>query len=186
MKRGLCLAAVLLSALSSGCSTFFGIAVKNVTLAPLDAASNCLRRQRLYRLAGDAFRDLCRSQPDLTFSDDYACGFEEGFVDYLEAGGNGEPPPNPPPRYRRVRFDNPAGRQAQQDYYAGFRHGSAVARDTGLRDLIIVPPGQEPAPATDPDQQLRRNPPREAAEETLPPPRAEPIGPPAGGTKDGP
>jgi hypothetical protein len=176
MNRGPILATVVLSVLSSGCGTFFGIAARNIVHAPLDAASNCSRHVRLCHQAHDAFRDLCRTHPEQEFSADYAHGFEKGFIHDAEGGGNGEPPPNPPPCYQHARFDNPAGRQALEDYYAGFRHGAAVARESGVRDFIVVPPGQAPAPATDPDQRLRTNQPFPApSEPLLPPPQPVPV-----------
>jgi hypothetical protein len=72
-------------------------------------------------------------------SGDYENGFVEGFVDYLDAGGNGEPPVVPPFRYRLTRFKTPEGHKATEDWFAGFRHGAAVARASGLRELILVP-----------------------------------------------
>jgi hypothetical protein len=186
MYRGRVLAAVLLSVLSSGCGTFFEIAARNIVHAPLDAASNYLRHDRLCLQARDVFRDVCRAHPDEAFSGDYADGFVAGYVDYAESGGNGDPPPNPPSCYRLVCYDGPAGREALLDYYAGFRHGAAVARDSGVRDFIVVPPGQAPAPAMDPDQQLRGIPvPPAPTDPTLPPPRPEPVQPPAIGTTTG-
>lgn len=73
------------------------------------------------------------------FSDDYACGFREGFTDFLDAGGTGQPPPLPPRRYWRDRYANPQGRQAVQEWFAGFRHGAAMARASSAREYAMVP-----------------------------------------------
>src|SRR5262245_27098409 len=111
MNRRRFFLAVLLGGLSPGCGTFFDYAIHNVARAPLDAASNCARDRRLYQLARTTWEKIREENPEHEASPDYVCGFEDGFVDYLESGGNGEPPPNPPWRYRRARFKTPAGRQ---------------------------------------------------------------------------
>jgi hypothetical protein len=181
MNRWLGPLAVLTSVWCSGCGTFFEIAARNLVEAPIDAASDCIRHKRLCQLAEDALRNFHDHNPEHLFSADYDLGFKDGFVDFVESGGNGEAPANPPWRYKLGRYDNLAGRQAQQDYFAGFRQGSAVARETGLRDLVVISPGQPPAPATDPSQRLQqRNQPVEAppAEPLLPAPRLEPMGEP--------
>ena len=76
-----------------------------------------------------------------------------------KSGGDGEAPPEPAlallPGPATIR---PEGRQAMQDYQSGFRQGSAVAVDSGLRELVIIHPGQAPAPATDPDQRTAEQP----------------------------
>ena len=74
-------------------------------------------------------------------------GYVEGYIDYVEAGGNGEPPYLPPFRYRLTQHRTPEGVAGIQDWYAGFRQGSAVARGSGLRELNIVPLPGPSAPA---------------------------------------
>jgi hypothetical protein len=67
----------------------------------------------------------------------YADGFKEGYADFLQYGGNGEPPPIPPRDYWNEA--TPPGRTAAMEWFDGFRHGAAAAKQTGLRELIIVP-----------------------------------------------
>jgi hypothetical protein len=69
-------------------------------------------------------------------SADEACGFEDGFVDYVIYGGNGTPP-LPPRRY--WKSNRPNGYQAIQDWYNGFRHGAAVAQASGYRECVTIP-----------------------------------------------
>ena len=69
----------------------------------------------------------------------YVAGFKDGFVDFVFAGGSGEPPPLPPRRYWNVGARNPRGHAGAADWFAGFRHGAQVARDEGYRDRAIVP-----------------------------------------------
>ncbi|HEV3385573.1 MAG TPA: hypothetical protein VG097_12220 [Gemmata sp.] len=85
-------------------------------------------------------------------TDPYHKGFVEGFVDYVQAGGNGEPPYLPPFRYRLTPFRSTEGVSAVEDWYAGFRQGAAIAKGSGLRELSYVPlPG--PAVPVDPSSQ---------------------------------
>lgn len=77
--------------------------------------------------------------PESSTSKAFQEGYVEGFVDYVEAGGDGEPPYLPPFRYRTTHHRNPEGHQLIQDWYAGFRRGAHVARDSGLRELNLVP-----------------------------------------------
>jgi hypothetical protein len=72
-------------------------------------------------------------------SDAFHRGFVEGFVDYVQAGGTGEPPYLPPFRYRLTPFRTPEGIAAIEDWYAGFRQGAAIAKESGLRELNYVP-----------------------------------------------
>lgn len=76
-------------------------------------------------------------------------GFVEGFIDYVEAGGTGEPPYLPPFRYRLTEHRTPEGLAAIRDWYAGFRAGSAAAKGSGLRELNYVPLPGPAAPAPD-------------------------------------
>ena len=67
-----------------------------------------------------------------------ALGFRDGFVDYVYAGGNGEPPPVPPRQYWNVMLRSPEGKQLADQWFAGYRHGAQIARDGGYRDLGTI------------------------------------------------
>jgi hypothetical protein len=73
------------------------------------------------------------------FSIDYQEGFIDGFVDYLMAGGTGAPPPLPPRHYWRGRFQNPLGHQLIADWFAGYEHGTGLARASNYRTFVTVP-----------------------------------------------
>src|SRR5205807_2557372 len=81
-------------------------------------------------------------------SEDYAQGFKDGYAEYLYRGGDGEPPLLPPKRYRHVRYQTPQGYMAAEDWFAGYRHGAAVAHHTGARRWITGPTGWQPEPRT--------------------------------------
>jgi hypothetical protein len=91
------------------------------------------------RWAANAWNDFCRCNPDAALSGDFAAGFEAGFADFLFAGGTGEPPPLPPERYRKLRYQTPEGYRAKEDWFAGFRAGAAAAHDGGYRQWITGP-----------------------------------------------
>ncbi|MFM7148591.1 MAG: hypothetical protein ACKO23_01995 [Gemmataceae bacterium] len=86
-----------------------------------------------------AWKAIRKSDPSKQYSIDYADGFKEGFIDYLDAGGTGEPPLYPPFRYRKSSKASPEMIQGIQDWYAGFRHGSRVAKESGIRSLLVLP-----------------------------------------------
>lgn len=91
------------------------------------------------RLAKDAWSNVRQKKSMRRVSHDYARGFREGFTDFLDAGGTGQPPPLPPRRYWNDRYASPQGRKAVQDWFAGFRHGAAMARASGAREFAMVP-----------------------------------------------
>jgi len=73
-------------------------------------------------------------------SDEYSLGFRDGFVDYVYAGGTGEPPPVPPHKFWNVAWRTASGQAAAADWFAGYRHGAGVARDGGFRQQAVVLP----------------------------------------------
>jgi hypothetical protein len=77
--------------------------------------------------------------PEVAGDDDYALGFRDGFVDYVYAGGDGQPPPVPPRKFWNVAWRNPPGNAAAAQWFAGYQHGADVAREGGYRENGIVP-----------------------------------------------
>jgi hypothetical protein len=71
-------------------------------------------------------------------SGDFAAGFKDGFVDYVYAGGTGEPPPVPPREYWNVGNRTFPGQDRASQWFAGYRQGSAVARQGGYRQQATV------------------------------------------------
>ncbi|MFO0969271.1 MAG: hypothetical protein U0793_27255 [Gemmataceae bacterium] len=86
------------------------------------------------------------------YSSDYAHGFKAGFADYLFGGGDGEPPVMAPPRYRTMGYQSAAGRQAIEDWFAGFRHGAAEAQASGRRQWIVGPSSLDPRGGPAPEE----------------------------------
>lgn len=115
--------------------------VNNVIVEPAhynrwtDRVGRCLRDKSL---AEEAWDEVCARDGE-AYSRHYYRGFVEGFHDYLDSGGTGDPPSLPPRSYWRVYYQSPEGHQAIEDWFAGFRHGAAVAKASGVRNLVTVP-----------------------------------------------
>jgi hypothetical protein len=97
------------------------------------------RSVELYRnMADQAWREELGHCPELLGEVDYAIGFRDGFVDFVYAGGNGEPPPIPPRQFWNAILRTPDGKRRADQWFAGYRHGARVARHGGYRELGIV------------------------------------------------
>jgi hypothetical protein len=188
-----------LGLLQPGCS-FFCYGLDNLVEEPIDARDDLLMECRFSRMAEEAWQKVVADDPSPQYSYHYACGFKSGFVDYLDAGGTGDPPAAPPWIYRTAAFETPEGQQDVRDWFAGFRHGAAAAKASGYREAAVVLPialppyqpyGRLPAaagpPAPIPAAAGPPAPKPAAPPEVLPPPRPlmpkadEPKGGPGGG-----
>jgi hypothetical protein len=159
----LCLAAAALA--GSGCysarpsapASYEHLGIRNLTQEPVRWVDNQVFRDAAVDHARCAWHrtwvEMHRQAPDQPYSHDYACGFIEGYVDYLDAGGNGEPPVAAPFCYRLTKYKTAKGVQAAEAWFAGFRHGAAVAQASGLRELILVPLSGPVTAATPPPLQ---------------------------------
>jgi len=129
----------------------FTNAIRNLGSEPLRGHDWMVLNFRFKGWAAKAWTETVASSPEHHYSIDYERGFKEGFRDYIECGGNGEPPAVPTQCYRTACFRTPQGQQAIQEWYDGFRHGSLVARESGLRETILVPmaSGVPPTPASE-------------------------------------
>lgn len=156
---GLCL-------LGAGCGPIVRYSTRNLVQAQCDFWGEVAVNLRNCRLAEVAWEEVRGQHP---YSEFYADGFKKGFVDYLQAGGCGEPPVVPPWKLRKPRYETPEGVRAVEDWFAGFRHGAQVAQASGYRELVIAPV------AGPPPAYLPRDP-RPQADDMplLPPPRRQP------------
>ncbi len=133
----------------------YTLAIRNLSSEPPRGHDWMSINFKIKGWAGKAWRETVKDSPDQHYSADYEKGFKEGFRDYVEFGGCGEPPAVPTLCYRSAIFRTPAGQQAIQDWYDGFRHGSHVAMESGLRETILVPLacGIPPTPASQASKQ---------------------------------
>jgi hypothetical protein len=76
--------------------------------------------------------------PEIAGERDYYLGFRDGFVDYVWAGGSGEPPPVPPRHLWNVMLRSPDGKRRADLWFDGYRHGARAARFGGFRELGTV------------------------------------------------
>ncbi len=88
--------------------------------------------------AEKAWREQSSSIPEVHRKGDYGAGFKEGFVEYVYAGGTGEPPPVPPRRYWNTDLRSPRGHGAADQWFAGYRHGASIAREGGYREQATL------------------------------------------------
>jgi hypothetical protein len=87
--------------------------------------------------ADQAWREVGQASAPST-SKNYRWGFHDGFVELTYAGGNGEPPGAPPRPFWRAGWRTGAGKQAADEWFAGYRHGAFVAREGGYRDQAVI------------------------------------------------
>jgi hypothetical protein len=151
MRTTLYLGLALTGLAATGCFTaresapasFEHLAARNLTQEPVRWIDDCHFRQAAKASAEDAWKKIwaerCRQEPNLPYPENFARGFVEGYVDYLDAGGNGAPPRAAPFKYRLLKYKTPAGVQAAEAWFDGFRYGASVAQESGLRELILVP-----------------------------------------------
>jgi hypothetical protein len=124
--------------LVSGCSMYKN-AARNLFEAPIDVVDECTFIYGNRKIAQSVWRDFCRANVDATYSPDYAAGFIDGYADYLDAGGRPLEPAVPPWRYRRPKYQTPDGYRAIENWYAGFRDGTAAAISAVPGDLLRLP-----------------------------------------------
>lgn len=178
MRLRVALAVVGVGLLASGCSLVVQttrVVVAHVSQVAEDSAE-CKRNRKW---AEAAWR--VAAAEDQGHSPDYGAGFREGFAEFLYQGGDGEPPPLPPKRYRKLRYQTPEGYRAIADWFAGYRHGAAVARDGGYRQWVTGPSSLStdlpaPPPPDGPVSHIYLKVLPPSAETELPAPRQEPAG----------
>lgn len=101
--------------------------------------SDRLTQMHNEKLAARVWHKIKAQSKESDFSADYACGFVDGFSDYLYRGGTGEPPPLPPRDYWNIGRRPIVPQAAIHDWYDGFRHGSDECIRRGYRDAVVLP-----------------------------------------------
>lgn len=112
---------------------------RNLFNEPAELHDNKKIARQLRRDAQTVWAEVRSQYPQRTFTADYADGFADGYVDYLDSGGTAQPPAVPPLKYRRSRYMNSEGHALIRDYFCGFQYGCQVAAASGKRGLITVP-----------------------------------------------
>ena len=123
---------------STGC-TLVSRAVYNVhydkTLRADLEEKSALHRKLGQEAWLDAWAAGSAAVPDAAFGN----GFVDGFADFLDRGGSGDPPSAPPNAFRFGDALTPAGYQAAARYFEGFAEGARAARASGRRADVLVP-----------------------------------------------
>ena len=128
----------LMSMLLSGCGLIHQ-SMDVLSYKTAQALSDHKERKRNAKCAREAWKSEKKNLGALGESVDYADGFHEGFTELMFWGGNGEPPPMPPPKYRTYEYQSPQGYQAIQNWFAGYRHGAGFAMERRFRDWVTGP-----------------------------------------------
>jgi len=188
MKMKLTLSILGVCLLGQGCGPI-ALATRSLVIEPIHyclTTHNILEMHRNYKLAEESWETITNAAPGHVYSSDYADGFKEGFADYLYAGGTGEPPPLPPRHYWRSKYETPQGHQAIEDWFDGYRHGVAMAQQSGYRQWVTIPSSVPPRSASGqiPSSVASESIGVQPSEPVLPPPRK--IVPPQTPNKDHP
>jgi len=83
--------------------------------------------REIHRKALDAWHEVRCEFPRKVFSAEFRDGFLDGYTDYLDRGGDAQPPAVPPPRYtQNKKYFTPEGHLLIRDYFLGFKYGTDV------------------------------------------------------------
>jgi hypothetical protein len=94
----------------------------------------------LRKSARSAWEEVKGQCPEYAASAEYRDGFVDGYVDYLDRGGEGTLPAVPPAKYtRHKKYFTETGQCLVKVYFLGFKHGQEVAIASGRRELLTVP-----------------------------------------------
>ena len=137
MRTRLAIGVLILCAGASGCN-LAALTADNLMHELRLSTEECREHKRNRELARSWWDDFT-ARTGQQFSHDYADGFIAGFADFLEAGGDGAPPPLPPDKYRTFKYETPQGLHAIEDWFAGFRAGAAAGRTSGYRNFVVLP-----------------------------------------------
>lgn len=129
---------IALVAFGTGCSLYRN-ALRNAINEPTLTWEEHRYQHKARRMASEAWPRFRACQPGAKFSRDFESGYLDGYADYLEAGGAGEPPPFPPRRYMKTRYQTPSGMRAVADYFSGFQQGAQDAIASGQRIEFLLP-----------------------------------------------
>ena len=104
---------VLWCVFSTGCCRVLGLAYRTTIAEPRAYCTNCDKRESLElysQWADQAWREQSEACTTTIEQPDYAIGFHDGFVEYVYAGGTGEPPPVPPRTFWNVGLRTAEGK----------------------------------------------------------------------------
>ena len=124
--------------LTTGCQLASN-AVHNITFEVKRVTAEVVEHRKLEQLARESWEKLRTTEDHRAHPKEFAEGFKDGFVDYLQFGGSGQPPFVPPKHYWGSYYHTPDGYRAIEDWFAGFRFGAATAQQSGYRKWVTMP-----------------------------------------------
>lgn len=131
--------AVALGPAAAGCNIAKN-AARNIVNEPLVVCTQQCIEHDLRKHANAAWREVRDQYPRRAFTAEFRDGFVDGYVDYLDRGGNGSLPAVPPAKYtRHKKYFTENGQCLVKDYFLGFKYGQEIAIATGRRQFLTVP-----------------------------------------------
>lgn len=95
--------------------------------------------RKYHRWAAEAWNAELAALPNEEVPGYYYQGFREGFLEYVFAGGTGQPPPIPPRRFWKIGYRNALGDKAISEWREGYVRGTHAAEAGGYRKRAVVP-----------------------------------------------
>jgi hypothetical protein len=149
-------------------------AARNIVNEPLVVCTQHSIEHDLRKCARAAWREVRADYPRRAFTEEFRDGFLDGYIDYLDRGGNGSLPAVPPAKYtRHKKYFTENGQCLVKDYFLGFKYGQEIAIATGKRQFLTVPVLLPQEPTGPPAFTIEPGPPAHA----LPPPMPVPVPP---------
>lgn len=121
-----------------GCSLAV-LVTRTVINEPILVFDSIMLKAKMDRLAKSAWKDFVAENPQTPFTHSFKEGFLDGYVSYLDAGGNCMPPATPPRKYWRYMYLTPTGAQRVKEYMEGYQEGSVLAKGSNMRQILQVP-----------------------------------------------
>ncbi|MBA4189733.1 MAG: hypothetical protein C0467_17240 [Planctomycetaceae bacterium] len=124
---------------AAGCNIAYYTA-QTLVNEPCVVATQLSIHHSLRKQANASWKEVRGEYPRRAFTSEFHDGFVDGYVDYLEHGGNGSIPAAPPPKYTRHKhYLTEEGQCLVKDYFLGFKYGQDIAIASGKRQFLTVP-----------------------------------------------
>lgn len=137
--RSVAIAGALWPAAAGGCNIAHN-AARNIINEPHVVWTQHAIKHDLKMRAKAAWETARFECPEHADSAAFRDGFVDGYVDYLDRGGNGSIPAVPPAKYTRHKdYYTENGQCLVKEYFLGFKTGQEVAIATGQRQVLTVP-----------------------------------------------
>jgi hypothetical protein len=162
--------------LTSGCQLTYDTTRNLVFRSCLFTDMICSKAQ-YHHQANEAWKEYCSGHPDCAASSNFGKGFRAGYAEYLEEGGDTCPPPLPPMKYWKVKYQNAPGRMATKLWSEGYQAGASTAKASGARNFIVVPVNKCPSSGGPGAATPPPGAPAIAPGETVPTPAGPPLSP---------